>query len=296
MDTLTSIRVFRQVVESGSFAAAADRLDFSPAKVSKHVMSVEKRLGVRLLTRNTRTLSLTETGRVYFERCKNILDDLEDTELEVRSLNAAPRGTLRITVPGWFAGQWFADMLAQYRRRYSEIVVDVSFEDRYVDLVAEGFDLALRVTADSPPDGLIARPVRPLTVLVGASRAYLEQHGTPKRPEELANHHFVGIANGDSCAFEVESGRLVVPVRTVVRYRTLVGAANAVAAGMGIAPLPFIYFYDPAFKDVLVPILSEYPLRKPMLYVISTSRKHTPLKIRTFIDHFVAFVAANSPD
>lgn len=125
MDTLTSIRVFRQVVESGSFVAAADRLDFSPAMVSKHVMNVEKRLGVRLLSRNTRTLSLTEPGRVYFERCKIILDDLEDTELELRSLNAAPRGTLRITAPSWFAGQLFADMLAEYRRRYTEVVVDV---------------------------------------------------------------------------------------------------------------------------------------------------------------------------
>lgn len=259
-------------------------------------MSIEKRLGVRLLSRNTRTLSLTEPGRMYFERCRTILDDLEEAELEVRSLNTAPRGTLRISAPSWFAGQWFADMLAQLRRRYSEIVVDVSFEDRYVDLVAEGFDLALRVTADSPPDGLIARPVRPLKVLVGASRAYLEQHGTPRSPEELANHDFVGITNWDSYAFEVDKGSLVVPVRTVVRYRTLVGAANAVAAGIGIAALPFTYFYDPIFKDELVPILPEYPLRKPMLYVISSSRKHTPLKIRTFIDHFVAFVEANSPD
>jgi DNA-binding transcriptional LysR family regulator len=296
VDTLTSIRVFRQVVESGSFVAAADRLDFSTAMVSKHVMNVEKRLGVRLLNRNTRTLSLTEPGRVYFERCKTILDDLEDTELELRSLNAAPRGTLRITAPSWFAGQLFADMLAQYRRRYAEVVVDVSFEDRYVDLVAEGFDLALRVTADSPPGGLIARPVRPLTVLVGASRHYLEQHGTPKSPEDLASHDCVGIGSWDSWVFEGEKGRIVVPARIVVRYRTLVGAANAVSAGIGLAPLPLIYFHDPVFRSGLVPILTEYPLRKPMLYVIYTSRKHAPLKIRTFIDHFIAFVATHAPD
>ena len=151
VDTLTSIRVFRQVVESGSFVAAAERLDLSTAMVSKHVMHIEKRLGVRLLNRNSRTLSLTEPGKVYFERGKTILDDLEDAELELRSLNSAPRGTLRITAPSWFAFQMFADMLAEYRRRYPEIVVDVSLEDRLVDLVEEGFDLALRVTADSPP-------------------------------------------------------------------------------------------------------------------------------------------------
>jgi DNA-binding transcriptional LysR family regulator len=139
-----------------------------------------------------------------------------------------------------FAGQLFADMLSEYRRRCTEVVVDVSFEDRYVDLVDEGFDLALRVTADSPPGGLIARPVRPLTVLVGASHRYLEQHGTPKSPEDLAAHDCVGIGSWDSWVFEGEKGRVVVPARTVVRYRTLVGAANAVSAGIGLVPLPLI--------------------------------------------------------
>src|ERR1700756_1121239 len=109
VDTLTSIRVFRQVVESGSFVAAADRLDLSNAMVSKHVQHVEKRLGGRLLNRNSRTLSLTEAGRVYFERCKTILDDLEATELELGSLGASPRGTVRVTCPSWFAPQGLGD-------------------------------------------------------------------------------------------------------------------------------------------------------------------------------------------
>src|SRR6202050_4267484 len=127
MDTLTSIRVFRQVVESGTFVAAAERMDLSTAMVSKHVMHVEKRLGVRLLNRNSRTLSLTEPGRVYFERCKTILEDLEETELELGSLSATARGTLRVTVPTWFAGQRLAEFMAQYRERYPEIMIDISF-------------------------------------------------------------------------------------------------------------------------------------------------------------------------
>src|ERR1700691_5257372 len=110
MDTLTSIRVFRQVVESGTFVAAAERMDLSTAMVSKHVMHVEKRLGVRLLNRNSRTLSLTEPGRVYFERCKNILDDLEATELEMGSLGTVPRGTVRASGPSWFAGRRIAEL------------------------------------------------------------------------------------------------------------------------------------------------------------------------------------------
>src|SRR4029077_18413196 len=129
-----SIKVFRQVVESGSFVAASERLDISTAMVSKHVMHGEQRLGIRLLNRNKRNLSLTEPGRVYFERSKTILDDLENTELELGSLNRAPRGTLLGSCPSWALGQRLAEHLAEYRRRYPEVVVDVSFEDRMVDL------------------------------------------------------------------------------------------------------------------------------------------------------------------
>src|SRR5437879_8403657 len=121
-------------------------MDFPTAMVSKHVMHVEKRLGVRLLNRNSRTLSLTEPGRVYYERCRTIIEDLEATELELGSLGAAPRGTLRVTCPTLFAGQRMADGLAEFHRRYPEILVDVSFGDRLVDLVAQGYALALRAT------------------------------------------------------------------------------------------------------------------------------------------------------
>ena len=114
VDTLMSIKVFRTVVELGSFVGASERLDLSAAMVSRHVMHVEERIGVRLLNRNSRTLSLTEAGAVYFERCKTILDDLEATELELGALGAAPRGNLRITAPSWTAGQRMANLLADY--------------------------------------------------------------------------------------------------------------------------------------------------------------------------------------
>src|ERR1700758_5030340 len=120
VDTLMSIKVFRTVVEQGSFVAAAERLDLSTAMVSRHVMNIEERIGVRLLNRNSRTLSLTEAGGVYFERCKTILDDLEATELELNALGTAPRGTVRVTCPSWFARQVLADSLAEFRRRYPE--------------------------------------------------------------------------------------------------------------------------------------------------------------------------------
>ena len=226
MDTLTGIKVFRQVVESGSFVAAAERLDVSTANVSKHVMHIEKRLGVRLLNRNSRTLSLTEPGRVYFERCKTILDDLEETELELGSLNSAPRGTLRITAPSWFAGQALGEFLADYRRRFPEIVLDWSFDDRFVDIVAEGYDLALRCTGAELPAGLIARRLRSVRHLIAASHSYLDQHGTPRSPAELASHDLVGVGDFDTWTLNGVDGAIDVPVRAVVRFRSLAGVAQ----------------------------------------------------------------------
>jgi DNA-binding transcriptional LysR family regulator len=285
MDTLTSIRVFRQVVESGTFVAAAERMDLSTAMVSKHVMHVEKRLGVRLLNRNSRTLSLTEPGRVYFERCKTILEDLEATELELGSLGTVPRGTLRITCPSWFTSRLLADYLAEFRGRYPEIVVDASFEDRLVDLVEEGYDLAMRVTRDGAlPPGLIARPLRTMSFFIAASREYLNRHGTPESPEDLARHDFVAVGNLDSLQLKSPNGTIEVPLRIVLRYRSMSGVANAVAAGIGLAALPDLLFEDPMFKDVLKPILTDYPLQQPTLYAVYVSRKHLPLKIRVYID------------
>jgi DNA-binding transcriptional LysR family regulator len=285
MDTLTSIKVFRQIVESGSFVAAAEQMDLSTAMVSRHVMHIEKQLGVRLLDRNSRALSLTEPGRIYFERCSSILEELEATETELGSLTAVPRGVLRITCPTWFAGQRLADALAQFRRRYPEVIVDVSFDDRCVDLVEEGLDLALRVMRGGTlPPGLIARAVRPIRVFLAASHEYLKRRGSPRTPADLAAHDVVAIGNLNSIVFTGETGKLEVPVRVVLRYRSAGGVAHAVAAGVGLAPVPALFFEDATFREHLTPVLTDYPLQNPMLYLIYGSRRYLPLKIRVFVD------------
>lgn len=289
MDTLTSIRVFRQVVESGSFVAAADRLDMSTAMVSKHVMHVEQRLRVRLLNRNNRALSLTESGKVYFERTKTILEDLQQTELELASQSVTPRGTLRVSSPAFASVQRLADLLAEYRRLCPEVVVDISFEDRNVDLVEEAYDVALRVTADaaSLPAALIARPVRPVHFVLGASREYIKHRGMPKSLDDLSRHDFVGVGSSDALPFKGENGLIEVPIRVVLRYRSNVGVAHAVAAGVGLAPLSIVQFEDPVFRETLVPVMTRFPLREATLYLVYVSRKYVPLKIRSFIDFMV---------
>jgi DNA-binding transcriptional LysR family regulator len=285
VDTLTSIRVFRQVVESGSFVGASERLDMSTAMVSKHVMHIEERLRLRLLNRNSRTLSLTEPGKIYFERCKTILEDLEETELELGALGSAPRGTLRISCPSWAPGQRLANYFAEYRRRCPDVIVDVSFDDRMVDLVEEGYDAAIRVaSSDSLSPGLIARPVRPVSFFLAASPEYIKRKGAPQSPEELSRHDFVTAGNMTALQFIGPKGSIEVPVRTVLRYRSAFGIAHAVASGIGLAPLPAIVFEDPVFKNRLTPVLTDYPLSQAMVYLVYVSRKYLPLKIRTFLD------------
>jgi DNA-binding transcriptional LysR family regulator len=285
VDTLVSIKVFQQIVQEGSFVAAAERLDLSTASVSKHIMSLEKRLGVRLLSRSSRALSLTEPGRVYLERSKTLVDDLETAELELGSLNAAARGTLRVTAPTWFAGQRLADLVARYNKLYPDIVIDVSFDDRVVDLVAEGYDLALRVVPhEQLPAGLIARPLRDVTSVLGGSREYLKRLGTPTSPQQLRNHRFVAIGGSDVLSLTGPTGLIEVPMKVVMRYRSVMGIANAVAAGIGLATLPDIFFDDQMLKRFVKPVLPAYRMPTRTVHLVYASRKYVPFKIRSFVE------------
>jgi DNA-binding transcriptional LysR family regulator len=289
MDTLLSMKVFRQVVESGSFVGAAERLGLSTAMTSKHLMHLEKHLGTRLLHRSSRSSSLTESGKLFFERCKGILEEVEEAELVAGSVSGVPRGTLRVTAPSWAATRRMLDMVAAYRQRYPEVVVDLSFEDRFVDLIEEGYDLGLRATADPLPAGLIARPLRPMPFVIAASKEYLQRCGVPQSPEDLAQHDCVMIGNGHSWHLTGPNGNIDIPARVVLRVGSSmsIAVAHAVCTGIGLAPLPRMVFEDPMFKDVLRPILVEHPLRHPHLYAIYISRKHLPLKVRTFVDQLI---------
>ena len=289
MDTLLSMKVFRQIVESGTFVGAAERLSLSTAMTSKHLMHLEKHLETRLLNRSSRSLSLTESGKLFFESCKGILEDLEEAESVVGSVSGVPRGTLRVTAPSWGATRGMLNMVADYRQRYPEVVVDLSFEDRFADLIEEGYDLAIRATSDPPPATLIARPLRPMPFVIAASREYLQRRGVPQSPEDLAQHDCLMTGNGHSWHLTGPNGDIDVPARVVLRFGSSmsVAVAHAVCAGMGLAPLPRLIFEDPMFKDALCPVLVKHPLRQPHLYALYVSRRHLPLKIRTFLDHLM---------
>jgi DNA-binding transcriptional LysR family regulator len=279
MDTLSSIDTFRQVVESGSFVAAAERLEVSPATVSKRIMHVEERLGVRLLNRNTRKLSLTDSGRLYFERCKTILEDLQATELELGS-DRAPRGTLRITCPSFAATGELSRLLAAYGTRYPEVLVDVSFEDRLVDLVEEGYDVAVRMAAntDTLPQGLIARPIRRESFCLAASRQYINRRGLPRSPADLARHDFVALHDS--------AWSIAAPIapRVALCCRSTASVVSAVAAGVGIGSVPKAVLDEPLFRELLIPVLPDSPPQQATLYIVYMRRKFVSPKVSAFIE------------
>src|SRR5215469_13218989 len=176
MDTLVSIRVFCTVAELKSFSAAAERLGISPAMTSKHVMRLEERLSARLLNRTSRHVSLTETGALYFEQARQMVDGLDEMEAAVSQTVVAPKGRLRLSAPVWMANPFFAGLLADYRARYPDVTLDIDLSGRLVNLVEEGFDLALRVTP-SPDPGLIARTIADAPFYFVASRKFLDASG-----------------------------------------------------------------------------------------------------------------------
>lgn len=286
MDKLTSMKVFRQVVDSGSFVGAAERLGVSTPMVSKHVMALEKRLQLRLLNRNSHRLSLTEPGQLYFERCKSILEDVHQAELELESLRSAPSGTLRIAFGDTcIPGLGLARDLAEYRRRWPHVVLDISFAQLDADFAEGGHDLALRLVGDDPlqPD-MVARPVRPVPFRLVASRDYLERNGVPKVPDDLRRYDFITAGGPESFTLEGPQGTLEIPLRAALRCRTMADVAIAVASGVGMALLPAALCSDPAFAGVLRPVLTEFRLKESTLYLLYRSRKHLPLKARKFIE------------
>lgn len=182
MDKLTSMAVFAKVVEAESFTGAAAQLGLSKSAVSKAVSALEDRLGARLLNRTTRRLALTEVGRAFYERCARIVAEAEEAELAVTHLQDSPRGTLRVNAPVSFGVLHLGPALAAFMPRYPELKVDLAFTDRYVDLIEEGVDVAVRIAGRLEDSSLIARRLADNEMVVVASPAYWERHGRPRRP------------------------------------------------------------------------------------------------------------------
>ncbi|MGJ4968076.1 MULTISPECIES: LysR family transcriptional regulator [unclassified Bradyrhizobium] len=289
MDTLVSIRVFCQVAELKSFAAAADRLGLSAAMASKHVMQLEQRLSTRLLNRTSRRVGLTEAGQVYFDQVRPMLESLDEVEAVVSKATVIPRGTLKVSAPVWFANPLFAGTLAAYRARYPDVVIDLDLSGRLVNLVDEGFDLALRVSA-TPGDGLIARPLSPVLMQLVAAPSYLAAAGRPKAVADLNGHAMLKYALYPLRAMILPTvdGEVTVNFNEVLISANETLLHHAAVAGMGMAVLPRWLMADDLASGRLETVLPEMLTIKAPLMAVYPSRKYLSAKVRTFIDFIAA--------
>lgn len=290
MDTLISMRVFCLVAELRSFAAAAERLRISAAMASKHVMQLEKRLGTRLLNRTSRRVSLSESGTLYFEQARQMLESLDEVEAAVSKATVVPRGMLRVTAPVWMANPMFVKVLADYRHRYPEVRLDVDLSGRLVNLVEEGFDLALRATA-APDEALIARPITLVPFDMVASPAYLDRIGRPTRPSDLAGQnllHYALYVQGERMSFPTEHGTESVRFNPVLRSGNETLLHLAALEGMGFAFLPKWLIADDVAAGRLEHVLPGQILFEGRLFAVYPSRKYLSAKVRTFIDFIAA--------
>jgi DNA-binding transcriptional LysR family regulator len=297
MDTLTSMKVFATVVEAGSFAAASDRLELSRAMVSKHMAHLESHLGTRLLNRTTRRLSLTQSGSAYVERCQQILKDIEEAELAATELTSVPRGTLRLTAPLTFGILHVAPLIADYLLIHPQARLDFTLDDRNVDLVNEGYDLAIRI-GNLAETGLIARRFATDRLVVCGAPDYFRRHGVPQVPEDLAHHSCLSYSyapSGDEWRFSSAGGEHVVQVHGNVRANSGDLLRVAALGGAGITILPRFVVGADLRLGRLQPVLTDFGARELGIYAVYPSRKHLSAKVRSFIDFLVQRFAPN-PD
>lgn len=288
MDTMMSLRLFCTVSELKSFTAAADRLGISPAMASKHVMQLENRLGTRLLNRTSRHVSLTETGCLYFNQAKQLLEGLDEVEAAIGNATVAPCGILKLSAPVCAASICFVSRLAEYNRRYPDVSLDVDLSGRIMNLVDEGFDLALRATSPGRLDlGLVARPLADIEFHLMASPEYLERAGRPKGFADLNGHallRFSGVNLSDITALKGANGQYKVTFRTVMLSENKTILQQAALQGMGLVFLPKWMTEQDIAAGRLETVLPDAIRFSITLYAVYPSRKYLSAKVRTFID------------
>lgn len=287
MDSLTDIAVFAQVVDSGSFTAAAERLSLSKSVVSKYVTRLEKRLGARLLNRTTRRLSLTEAGRVFHERSLLGLREIEEAEAEVTRLQGEPRGTLQINSPMSFGVLHIAPFVPEFLNRYPELSVEMNLDDRKVDVIREGFDVSVRIS-DLPDSSLVARRLGPCRHAIVASPEYLARRGTPRTPQQLKDHNILTYRYQESARewhFRAPGGTPVsVPVSGTIQMNNSLALREALLNGAGITRAPTFVVGQDIKEGRLRPVLTNFETLEVSIYLVFSQRQYLSPKVRAFVD------------
>jgi DNA-binding transcriptional LysR family regulator len=286
MMNLVGMGIFARVAEAKGFSAAARRLGISKSVVSKEVAKLEKSLGARLLNRTTRQLSLTEVGAAFYEHCARIVQEAEEAALLVDRLHSTPRGVLKCTAPVAFATLHIASALPDFLARCPELQVDMIVGDRFFDLADEGFDVAIRIARDLPPN-MVARKLAPINRVVCATPEYFQKHGVPLVPQDLTQHNCLVYthANPDSFwRFRSPEGEIAVPVRGNLRLNDDEVIWRAMLGGLGVSLLPTFTVGEDLQAGRLRAVLTEYTPAERNLYALYLPNRHLSAKVRVFID------------
>ncbi|KLN61618.1 LysR family transcriptional regulator [Kiloniella spongiae] len=298
MESMNVIPVFVAVVEEGSFAGAARRIGVTKSAISKRISQLETHLGVQLLHRSTRKLSLSEAGEQYLAHAIQSLAAAQDAEDAVTQLQGAPQGRLRINTPMSFGRLHVAPLIPEFLSAYPGVEIDMVMDDRVVDMVEGGFDLAIRVRT-LEDSALIARKLAPCHNLLCAAPRYLEKHGTPQKPENLRDHNCLQYAYASTIhtwQFEQANGETV-SLETKGNYQVNNSEAlrEAIVAGIGIARLPTFIAGEEISAGRLVPLLVDYKLPSQTIYAVFPERRHLPAKVRVFVDFLVEKLGGDQP-
>ena len=296
MDRLTSMDVFAKVVAGGSFSGAARQARLSPAVVSKHIQALENWLGVRLLNRSTRRLALTEAGEAFHARCMRILAEIDDATGAAGELQTAPRGRLRVSAPGFFGVQKVTPAIVEYMSQNPDVTVVLDLNDRYVDVLGEGYDLAI-IIGHLPDSTLTVRRLAPVRFVTCASQEYLARRGVPEHPEDLRRHDCLQYTGFH---WSTHEWRFVAPDGTALAIQVPAQFASATAAlraaallGAGVLQCPIYAVGDDLDAGRLVPILTEYLVPEFSAYAVHAQGQHVPAKLRGFIDLLAARFGQN---
>jgi DNA-binding transcriptional LysR family regulator len=299
MDRLTEMEAFATVVDQGGFTDAAKKLGISKSAVSKHVSALEARLGARLLNRTTRRVSPTEIGLAYYDRARRVLNDAGEADALVTSMQSAPSGLLRISVATDFGVNLLSPILGEFLREFPEITVNMVLNNRYVELISEGFDMAIRV-GELEDSSLRARKLTETTKRLIASPAYLEKYGRPQRIDDLNDQKLLHYANNAASAV----WKLTAPsgekrqVRTAGWLTVNDGQSllNAAISGLGIAYLPSFLYCDALKAGLVEEAMPDLPVEVLGIYAVYPPGRFTQPKVRAFIDFLVNRFADKGPD
>lgn len=290
MERLTALRVFRHVVEMGSFAAASRRLRLSPAAVSKNIGELEAHLGVRLLNRTTRRMSLTEAGSLYYDQIARVLDELEEADRSLGPLQQMPSGLLRVSAPMTLTLVCLSPALPKFLTRYPELSLDLRMDDRRVDIVEEGFDIAIRASDNLEDSSLVARKLMTMPHVVCGAPSYFRRFGVPGTPEDLKRHtciQFTLSGHVDEWAFEKGGRSLRVPVDSRYKVTSSLAVRDALRAGFGLSLIPEAYVREDIEQGFLRTVLDDWSAVELSVFAVYPSRRYVVPKVRAFLDFLV---------